>query len=568
MVAELTPGTAGGRRARGRASGSRSARRCRTSTSTRSSPRSTATRATTSQMLLADGGAGAGRQRARRSPTRSAASSRPRATRARSPSSSPTRRVNIRRVDPQLLAASSTSWAARTTSWPSSWRTPTPSSPCSRARTRTCARRCAELPSTLTATQHARWARREALGDELGPTLAGAAARRARARPGAACRRGRSCARRRRSSATRSGRSCAPRARRSSELRPALADLAGAHAGPAPDLQGRQPLRQHRSPTTRPATSEEGFLFWASWLNHLGPAIFSNQDAHGPIRRGLVVVGCQSLADAREHRARQPAARRARRSCSRRPTARDVCPQSAQHPRGGAADAEGRSQLRPDRRSWSASRCPASGWCCSCGSRSAARSRSSRRATGSARRSPRPSQLATEADVRISGVPVGKVKVIEPDARHGPLARDDRARRQVRPLPSDAKAMLRQKTLLGETYVELTPGTEQARRSCRRAAGCADGQRVRDGRARRDPAHVRPADARGVPEWMQTQAAGDRRPRARPQRRARQPRPVRRGHAELVDILNRQEPAVRRLISEHRRRVRGADRARRPAARR
>ena len=47
MVAELTPGTPGGRRAgRGRAR-SRPRRRCRTSTSTRSSPRSTPTRATT-----------------------------------------------------------------------------------------------------------------------------------------------------------------------------------------------------------------------------------------------------------------------------------------------------------------------------------------------------------------------------------------------------------------------------------------------------------------------------------------------------------------------------------------
>ena len=31
------------------------------------------------------------------------------------------------------------------------------------------------------------------------------------------------------------------------------------------------------------------------------------------------------------------------------------------------------------------------------------------------------------------------------------------------PLPADVKAILRQKTLLGETYVELTPGTKGAR---------------------------------------------------------------------------------------------------------
>jgi phospholipid/cholesterol/gamma-HCH transport system substrate-binding protein len=44
-----------------------------------------------------------------------------------------------------------------------------------------------------------------------------------------------------------------------------------------------------------PGERDEGYLFWASWVNHLGPAVFSNADAHGPIRRGLVVVGCNSL---------------------------------------------------------------------------------------------------------------------------------------------------------------------------------------------------------------------------------------------------------------------------------
>ena len=70
-------------------------------------------------------------------------------------------------------------------------------------------------------------------------------------------------------------------------------------------------------------------------------------------------------------------------------------------------------------------------------------------------------QLAKEADVRISGVPVGKVKSIA-------LSRDGRStavielKRRYAPLPSDARAILRQKTLLGETYVELTPGTPRA----------------------------------------------------------------------------------------------------------
>jgi virulence factor Mce-like protein len=66
-------------------------------------------------------------------------------------------------------------------------------------------------------------------------------------------------------------------------------------------------------------------------------------------------------------------------------------------------------------------------------------------------------QLAREADVRISGVPVGKVKEIEttPDGRSRTIIEMDR---RFAPIPKDTRAILRQKTLLGETYVELTPG--------------------------------------------------------------------------------------------------------------
>ena len=44
-----------------------------------------------------------------------------------------------------------------------------------------------------------------------------------------------------------------------------------------------------------PPGKEEGYLFWTSWANHAGAAVFSNQDAHGPIRRGLVLASCSSL---------------------------------------------------------------------------------------------------------------------------------------------------------------------------------------------------------------------------------------------------------------------------------
>ena len=34
------------------------------------------------------------------------------------------------------------------------------------------------------------------------------------------------------------------------------------------------------------------FNFWASWGAHSGATMFNLQDAHGPIRRGLVLVNC------------------------------------------------------------------------------------------------------------------------------------------------------------------------------------------------------------------------------------------------------------------------------------
>ena len=67
-------------------------------------------------------------------------------------------------------------------------------------------------------------------------------------------------------------------------------------------------------------------------------------------------------------------------------------------------------------------------------------------------------QLAVEADVRISGVPVGKVKTVEPNPRTGRSTATIQMEERFAPIPKDTKAVLRQKTLLGETYVELTPG--------------------------------------------------------------------------------------------------------------
>ena len=71
---------------------------------------------------------------------------------------------------------------------------------------------------------------------------------------------------------------------------------------------------------------------------------------------------------------------------------------------------------------------------------------------------PEAALLAKEADVRMAGVNVGKVRSTE----LGPGGRSTAAEIEIderfAPVKSDTRAILRQKSLLGETYVELSPG--------------------------------------------------------------------------------------------------------------
>ncbi len=69
---------------------------------------------------------------------------------------------------------------------------------------------------------------------------------------------------------------------------------------------------------------------------------------------------------------------------------------------------------------------------------------------------PEATTLAQEADVRVSGVSVGKVRKLEPGSNRTIATIE--LEREYAPLRSDSRAILRQKTLLGETYVELTLG--------------------------------------------------------------------------------------------------------------
>jgi phospholipid/cholesterol/gamma-HCH transport system substrate-binding protein len=75
---------------------------------------------------------------------------------------------------------------------------------------------------------------------------------------------------------------------------------------------------------------------------------------------------------------------------------------------------------------------------------------------------PEATLLVNEAEVRMAGVVVGRVtsKELAEDGRRtvAELELDN----EFAPIPRDTRAILRQKSLLGETYVELTPGSAEA----------------------------------------------------------------------------------------------------------
>jgi phospholipid/cholesterol/gamma-HCH transport system substrate-binding protein len=70
---------------------------------------------------------------------------------------------------------------------------------------------------------------------------------------------------------------------------------------------------------------------------------------------------------------------------------------------------------------------------------------------------PEATQLANQSDVRISGVSVGKVIKLGAGANNRTETTIE-LKNKFAPIPKNTRAILRVKSLLGETYVELTPG--------------------------------------------------------------------------------------------------------------
>jgi phospholipid/cholesterol/gamma-HCH transport system substrate-binding protein len=75
---------------------------------------------------------------------------------------------------------------------------------------------------------------------------------------------------------------------------------------------------------------------------------------------------------------------------------------------------------------------------------------------------PEAATLANESDVRLAGVNVGKVKKKSLDKGGARTKVEIEMDSHYAPIPKDSRVMLRQKTLLGETYVEISEGHKSA----------------------------------------------------------------------------------------------------------
>ncbi|WP_210495763.1 MlaD family protein [Patulibacter sp. SYSU D01012] len=119
---------------------------------------------------------------------------------------------------------------------------------------------------------------------------------------------------------------------------------------------------------------------------------------------------------------------------------------------------------------------------------------------------PEAAQLAQQADVRISGVTVGKVVALETvpgNQTRATIQLDEK----YAPIPKAARATLRSKTLLGETFVELAPnrsaGTGPLPENGKLAASAVEPTVELDELLRTFDDKTRAA----FRTWMQTQAA-------------------------------------------------------------
>jgi virulence factor Mce-like protein len=157
--------------------------------------------------------------------------------------------------------------------------------------------------------------------------------------------------------------------------------------------------------------------------------------------------------------------------------------------------------------------------------------------------------LADQSDVRVAGVNVGKVVLREKDGTSDRTLATIELDEKYAPVRRDARAMLRQKTLLGETYVELELGSKGA-------PGLPENGRLPNGAVREavefdELLTTFDEDTRkALQEWQATTARATR-GRAVDLNDALGSLPVFAESGQtLVDVLNRRRDALRGVVRD------------------
>ena len=350
-------------------------------------------------------------------------------------------------------------------------------------------------------------------------------------------------------------------------LRPAAINLAKA----TPDLTSTFTVLNHLFNMLgySPGGGQHGYLWWLAWLDHNARTLFSVQDADGVFRPLFIQLSCAELARiatfappvvgvlnlapvqsicnslglgaSKDQRHRQR-----HRGCGRRP--RDA---------GGAAsegDLDREGTLMETGTPSSAGSITMVLFALSCaglllflwlsfGGTIPFNPQGYRIKVSF----PNAGQLGTQADVRIAGVSVGKVVGKSLDANGNRTLATMEIDRKFAPIHRDARAILRQKTIIGETYVELSSGHPRQPEAARR----------RDARPRPGPArgparpglqHLRSDDPPRLPGLAAGARQGAPGQRPEPQQRARQPADVRGRRDDILRVLDIEHSAVVSLV--------------------
>src|SRR3954447_2137809 len=155
-------------------------------------------------------------------------------------------------------------------------------------------------------------------------------------------------------------------------------------------------------------------------------------------------------------------------------------------------------------------------------------------------------QLSQQADVRISGVNVGKVVLLE--KRTGRTRATIELQPKYAPLPADSRAILRSKTLLGETYVALTPGDKHGPK-------IADGGTLPSGNVQSQIEldevlrAFDPPTRKAMHQWLSGMSASLRGRSEDLSDALGNLAPTAENGADLLSVLDAQHAAVRRLTS-------------------